>query len=92
MDRNEGNVNDPPDDDERSLGVGGAWGVPNPASVRISSMTCSLSLSSSGNRPITFEEPGIWLAGSAIRTRGTVENRLGVFSLLQLRQTRKRGY
>ena len=30
VDRN-GSGNNPPDDDEKSLGVGGAWGVPNPA-------------------------------------------------------------
>ena len=57
--RNEGSGNDPPDDEEKVLGVGGACGVPNPACVRRSSMTCIPSLSGSGKKPVPFEEPEI---------------------------------
>ena len=39
--------------------MGGACGIPNPASVRRSSMTCFLSLSGPGNGPVAFEGPDI---------------------------------
>ena len=63
-DRNEGGENDPSDEEE-TLDLGGAWGMPNPASVRRFSMACFLSLSGSGNRPVASEESDTWVAGSA---------------------------
>jgi len=59
-DRDEGGEDDPFDDNEENLDLGGVWDMPNPASVRRFSMTCFLSLSGSGGgRPIAPKEPDI---------------------------------
>lgn len=59
LDRNEGGENDPSDDNEENLDLGGVWGMPNPASVRRFSMTCFLSLSGSCDGPAASKEPDI---------------------------------